>query len=33
MMATGIQIFRHDDANPNSLGGVNIDSVYADNTG
>ena len=26
-------IFKHDDANPNSLGGVNIGSVYADNTG
>ena len=26
-------IFRHDDANPNSLGGVNIGSVYADDSG
>ena len=25
--------FRHEDNNPNSLGGVNIGSVYADNTG
>ncbi len=27
------RIFRHDDNNPNSLGGVDIGSVYADNTG
>src|SRR6478672_4591760 len=26
-------IFRHDDANPNTLGGTNINSVYADNAG
>jgi ligand-binding sensor domain-containing protein len=26
-------VFRHEDNNPNSLGGVNIGSVYADNTG
>jgi ligand-binding sensor domain-containing protein len=25
--------FRHDNANPNSLGGVGINSIYADNTG
>jgi ligand-binding sensor domain-containing protein/class 3 adenylate cyclase len=25
--------FRHDDANPNSLGGTNLETVYADNTG
>jgi signal transduction histidine kinase/ligand-binding sensor domain-containing protein len=26
-------VFRHDDTNPNSLGGVNINSVYADKNG
>ena len=26
-------VFRHDDANPNSLGGTNINSVYADDSG
>ena len=26
-------VFRHDDTNPNSLGGTGVNSVYADNTG
>src|SRR6267143_1099949 len=26
-------VFRHDDSNPNSLGGTGVNSVYADNTG
>jgi ligand-binding sensor domain-containing protein len=25
--------FRHDDANPNSLGGTNLETVYADDSG
>src|SRR4026209_2569371 len=25
--------FRHDDANPNSLGGTNLETVYADESG